>query len=72
VLGDIPADLSGVAAQPPVTPPPSVSSILSPILGGNLESSEKKKSLSQLFVQEALNSVIPALGTIPTLFGTLR
>ena len=72
VLGDIPSELSTVAAQPPVTPPPPVSSVLAPILGTDLGRSEQKKNLSQLFIQEALNSVLPALGTIPTLFGTIR
>lgn len=65
-------DQPAVATSPPLTPPPPVSSILAPILGGNLGRSEQKKSLSQLFVQEALNNVLPALGTIPTLFGTIR
>jgi hypothetical protein len=76
VLGDIPAELNPSAAQavtqPAVAPPPPVSSILAPILGGNLQGAEKKKSLSQLFVQEALNSLLPSLGGMPTLFGAIR
>jgi len=72
VLGDAPSNLAAPASQQPLTPPPPVSSVLAPILGSNLGRSEQKKSLSQLFVQKALNSVLPALGTLPTFFGTIQ
>lgn len=60
---------ASVAQQP--TPPPPVSSVLSSILGTDLGKSEEKKTLSQTFVQQALQSLIPAQGIIPSLFGSM-
>ena len=70
VLGDIPSESSPATAQQPTAPPP-VSSVLSSVLGTDLGKSEQKKTLSQMFVQQALQSLIPAQGIIPSLFGSL-
>lgn len=70
VLGDMPSELSPTTAQQPTAPPP-VSSVLSSILGTDLGKSEQKKTLSQMFVQQALQSLIPSQGIIPSLFGSL-
>jgi hypothetical protein len=80
VLGDIPQD-GGMLAQAPrppapapaqAQPPAPVSSVLSGILGVDLGRSEEKKSLSQMFVQTALQNLLPGGGLIPTLFGAMR
>lgn len=79
VLGDIPQD-GGMTAPmqaarppaPPQQPVPPVSSVLSGILGVDLNKSEEKKSLSQMFVQNAIQNLIPGVGIIPSLFGTVR
>lgn len=70
VLGDIPSELSPTTAQQPTAPPP-VSSVLSSVLGTDFGKSEEKKTLSQMFVQQALQNLIPSQGIIPSLFGSL-
>lgn len=70
VLGDIPSESSPATAQQPTAPPP-VSSVLSSVLGTDFGKSEQKKTLSQAFVQQALQSLIPAQGIIPSLFGSM-
>lgn len=52
--------------------PPSVSSVLSPILGTDLEKSQQKKSLSQTFLQQVLSNILPAGGIIPSIFGVSK
>lgn len=51
-------------------PPAPVASVLSSVLGVDLGKSEEKKSLSQMFVQNAIQSLLPGMGIIPNLFGT--
>ena len=66
--------LFGQATQPvakPPTAPPPVSSVLSSVLGTDFGKSEEKKTLSQMFVQQALQNLIPSQGIIPSLFGSL-
>ena len=71
VLGDIPSALSSPATAQgvPPAPPPPVSSVLSPLLGTDLGQSEKKKTLSQTFLQQFLGNILPPRGIVPSLFG---
>jgi muramidase (phage lysozyme) len=64
--------VTDTGTQAPPTPPPPVSSVLAPILGTDLEQSEKKKTLSQTFLQQVLRGILPAGGLIPSLFGNVR
>jgi hypothetical protein len=72
VLGDIPSSAPPVVAQQPPAPSSPVSSVLAPILGTDLEKSEQKKTLSQTFLQQVLDNLLPGGGIIPSVFGSLR
>ena len=72
VLGDIPSEYSQASVQQPPTPPPPVSSVLAPVLGTDMRKSEEKKSLSQTFLQQVLNNILPGGGIVPSIFGTSR